>query len=56
VKLVLTFSNHAKEKMHSRNVRIQEVYVAITAPDEVYEYVMGIEIWNDQQSGLIKAC
>jgi hypothetical protein len=37
VKIPLKFSNHAKEKLQSRKVKMQDVYATITSPDSLYE-------------------
>ena len=39
MKIPVKFSNHAKEKMLSRNVKISDVYSTIRTPDDLYEDV-----------------
>jgi hypothetical protein len=39
VKAPVKFSNHAKEKIISRNVKKSEVYAAIRTPDDICEDV-----------------
>ena len=39
MKIPVKFSNHAKEKMLSRNVKISDVYATMRTPDDLYEDV-----------------
>jgi len=39
VKTSVKFSNHAKEKILSRNVKISDVFATIRNPDDIYEDV-----------------
>ena len=37
MKISVKFSSHAEEKMLRRNVKISDVHMTLTAPDEIYE-------------------